>query len=297
MNARPWPRPLQAGDRVQLAAASSALQGDAISRLEAGIVVLERWGLEVEPHRNLQRHWGYYAGTDPERLEDLQPNAPLVACMRGGWGSARLLERPLAAEEHWLLGFSDVTSLLWARQAAGLPGGIHGPMVTTLGAEPEWSQERLRALLFGEALPPLQGTVWNPGQAEGPCLAGNLTVATHLLGTPHLPDLSGAILLFEDIGEAPYRIDRMLSHWRLSGALQQIAGLGFGSFSDCEGDEDDARDPQHSFGLQAVLQERCGDLGIPVIADLPFGHRCGNAAIPIGRRARLDGERGQLLLL
>ncbi|MGA0252387.1 MAG: S66 peptidase family protein [Vulcanococcus sp.] len=297
MNARPWPRPLQAGDRVQLAAASSALQGDAISRLEAGIAVLERWGLEVEPHRNLQRHWGYYAGTDPERLEDLQPNAPLVACMRGGWGSARLLERPLAAEEHWLLGFSDVTSLLWARQAAGLPGGIHGPMVTTLGAEPEWSQERLRALLFGEALPPLQGTVWNPGQAEGPCLAGNLTVATHLLGTPHLPDLSGAILLFEDIGEAPYRIDRMLSHWRLSGALQQIAGLGFGSFSDCEGDEDDARDPQHSFGLQAVLQERCGDLGIPVIADLPFGHRCGNAAIPIGRRARLDGERGQLLLL
>lgn len=297
MNARPWPRPLQAGDRVQLAAASSALQGDAISRLEAGIAVLERWGLEVEPHRNLQRHWGYYAGTDPERLEDLQPNAPLVACMRGGWGSARLLERPLAAEEHWLLGFSDITSLLWARQAAGLPGGIHGPMVTTLGAEPEWSQERLRALLFGEALPPLQGTVWNPGQAEGPCLAGNLTVATHLLGTPHLPDLSGAILLFEDIGEAPYRIDRMLSHWRLSGALQQIAGLGFGSFSDCEGDEDDARDPQHSFGLQAVLQERCGDLGIPVIADLPFGHRCGNAAIPIGRRARLDGERGQLLLL
>ena len=297
MNARPWPRPLQAGDRVQLAAASSALQGDAISRLEAGIVVLERWGLEVEPHRNLQRHWGYYAGTDPERLEDLQPNAPLVACMRGGWGSARLLERPLAAEEHWLLGFSDVTSLLWARQASGLPGGIHGPMVTTLGAEPEWSQERLRALLFGEALPPLQGTVWNPGQAEGPCLAGNLTVATHLLGTPHLPDLSGAILLFEDIGEAPYRIDRMLSHWRLSGALQQIAGLGFGSFSDCEGDEDDARDPQHSFGLQAVLQERCGDLGIPVIAELPFGHRCGNAAIPIGRRARLDGERGQLLLL
>ncbi len=297
MNARPWPRPLQAGDRVQLAAASSALQGDAISRLEAGIAVLERWGLEVEPHRNLQRHWGYYAGTDPERLEDLQPNAPLVACMRGGWGSARLLERPLAAEEHWLLGFSDVTSLLWARQAAGLPGGIHGPMVTTLGAEPEWSQERLRALLFGEALPPLQGTVWSPGQAEGPCLAGNLTVATHLLGTPHLPDLSGAILLFEDIGEAPYRIDRMLSHWRLSGALQQIAGLGFGSFSDCEGDEDDARDPQHSFGLQAVLQERCGDLGIPVIADLPFGHRCGNAAIPIGRRARLDGERGQLLLL
>ena len=297
MNARAWPRPLQAGDRVQLAAASSALQGDAISRLEAGIVVLERWGLEVEPHRNLQRHWGYYAGTDPERLEDLQPNAPLVACMRGGWGSARLLERPLAADEHWLLGFSDVTSLLWARQAAGLPGGIHGPMVTTLGAEPEWSQERLRALLFGEALPPLHGTVWNPGQAEGPCLAGNLTVATHLLGTPHLPDLSGAILLFEDIGEAPYRIDRMLSHWRLSGALQQIAGLGFGSFSDCEGDEDDARDPQHSFGLQAVLQERCGDLGIPVIADLPFGHRCGNAAIPIGRRARLDGERGQLLLL
>jgi len=303
MNERPWPQPLQSGDRVQLAAASSALQGEAISRLEAGIAVLQHWGLEVSSHHNLERHWGYYAGTDQERLADLQACAPLVACIRGGWGSARLLEHPLmddllgAASSHWLLGFSDVTSLLWARQAAGIPGGVHGPMLTTLGAEPEWSQERLRALLFGEPLPALKGTTWSEGQARGPCLVGNLTVATHLLGTPHLPELRGAILLLEDVGEAPYRIDRMLSHWRLSGALQQVAGIGFGSFSDCEADEEDARDPQRSFGLNAVLQERCGDLGIPVIADLPFGHRCGNAAIPIGRMGHLDGTTGELRLL
>lgn len=302
MSERPWPRPLQAGDRVQLAAASSALQGEAISRLDAGIRVLQRWGLEVENHPNLERHWGYYAGTDAERRADLLPKAPLVACVRGGWGSARLLEQPLmdaflGAPAHWLLGFSDVTSLLWARQAAGLPGGIHGPMLTSLAAEPAWSQERLRALLFGEPLPSLVGTPWQMGQAEGPCLVGNLTVATHLLGTPHLPDLRGVILLLEDVGEAPYRIDRMLSHWRLSGALQQVAGIGFGSFSDCEADEEDARDHGRSFALEAVLKERCGDLGIPLVADLPFGHQCGNAALPIGRRGRLDGERGELTLL
>jgi muramoyltetrapeptide carboxypeptidase len=89
----------------------------------------------------------------------------------------------------------------------------------------------------------------------------------------------------------------MLSHWRLSGALQQVAGIGFGSFSDCEADEEDARDPECSFALEAVLKERCGDLGIPLVAGLPFGHQCGNAALPIGRRGRLDGERGELTLL
>ena len=302
MSERPWPKPLQPGDHVQLAAASSALQGEAISRLEAGIRVLQRWGLEVENHPNLERHWGYYAGSDAERRADLLPKAPLVACVRGGWGSARLLEQPLmdaflGAPAHWLLGFSDVTSLLWARQAAGLPGGIHGPMLTSLAAEPAWSQERLRALLFGEPLPSLAGTPWRPGQAEGPCLVGNLTVATHLLGTPHLPDLRGLILLLEDVGEAPYRIDRMLSHWRLSGALQQVAGIGFGSFSDCEADAEDARDPERSFALEAVLKERCGDLGVPLVAGLPFGHQCGNAALPIGRHGHLDGERGVLTLL
>ncbi len=297
----PLPRPLQTGDRVRLVAASSALEnGEALA---VGLELLRDWGLRIEgdPLALLQRRWGYLAGRDAERLADLiQPPdahepAALLACVRGGWGAARLLERRPPAEADWLLGFSDVTSLLFDRVAQGRSGGVHGPLLTTLAAEPEWSRERLRALLFGEPLPPLQGESWQGGIAEGPLLVANLTVATHLLGTPHLPPLAGAILVLEDVGEAPYRIERMLTHWRLCGGLQQLAGLGFGSFSGCE--DDDERPEQRRFSLEQVLRERSADLGIPVVAGLPVGHTAGNAALPLGVRARLDGERAQLSLL
>lgn len=293
MSTLAWPAPLHAGDRVQLAAASSALDTAALDRLEAGIRELESWGLVVEPHPQPLRRWGHLAGEDRQRRDDLRPgDAVLLACIRGGWGSARLLEQDASAATaaHWLLGFSDVTSLLWARQAAGISGGVHGPMLTSLAAEPEWSRERLRDLLFGRPLPPLRGTRWRPGAAEGPLLVANLTVATHLLGTRHLPSLQGAVLVLEDVGEAPYRLDRMLTHWRLCGALQQLAAVGFGQFSGCD-------DPDGDDSAEAVLRERTADLGIPVLADLPVGHAAGNAALPLGVRARLDASAGRLDLL
>ena len=300
----PLPRPLRQGDRVRLVAASSAL--DSGDSLAAGLELLRSWGLVIEgdPQALLQRRWGYMAGRDRERLADLTP-APvdsqeppaLLACVRGGWGAARLLEQRPPAEADWLLGFSDVTSLLFDRVVQGRGGGVHGPLLTTLAAEPAWSQERLRALLFGEPLAPLQGESWRGGCAEGPLLAANLTVATHLLGTPHLPPLAGAILVLEDVGEAPYRIERMLTHWRLCGALQQLAGLAFGSFRGCQEEDGDGRPPERCFSLEQVLRERSLDLGIPVLAGLPVGHTPGNAALPLGVRARLDGDRGELALL
>jgi muramoyltetrapeptide carboxypeptidase len=309
-----WPEPLRSGDRVQLVAASSALLGDdALARLQGGIAVLEGWGLEVQRTPLHERRWGYLAGRDPERRGDLEAaarcGAELLACVRGGWGAARLLEGPLALPCRWLLGFSDVTSLLWAQLAQGQGGGIHGPLLTTLAAEPAWSQERLRALLFGDPLADLQGEGWSGGVTAGPLLAANLTVATHLLGTPHLPDLRGAILVLEDVGEAPYRIERMLTHWRLSGALQQLVGIGLGQFNDCEDGGADARPteatgPQSAdaigatapdrFTLEQVLRERTADLGIPVVGNLPVGHVAGNAALPLGAWAELDAGSGLL---
>jgi len=298
----PLPRPLNRGDRVRLFAAGCALNGG--EALAAGLALLRGGGLQIEgdPEALLQRRWGYLAGSDGERLADLTPEratgqepAPLLACVRGGWGAARLLERRTPAEPGWLLGFSDVTSLLFDRVAQGLGGGVHGPLLTTLAAEPEWSQQRLRSLLFGEPLPPLQGEGWRGGRAEGPLLVANLTVATHLLGTPHLPPLAGAILVLEDVGEAPYRIERMLTHWRLCGALQQLAGLAFGSFSGCD-DDSDERPAERRFSLEQVLRERSGDLGIPVLAGLPVGHTSGNAALPLGVLAHLDADRGELSL-
>ncbi len=304
----PLPPPLRPGDRVRLVAASSALEES--GRLAAGLAVLAGWGLAVEepPLALLERRWGYLAGRDHERAADLRPGPragsatvdppALWACVRGGWGSARLLEAPLAQPPGWLLGFSDVTSLLFERVRQGLGGGIHGPMLTTLAAEPDWSRERLRALLFGAALEDLRGTGWGTGVAEGRLLVANLTVATHLLGTPHLPDLRGAILILEDVGEAPYRLERMLTQWRLSGAMRQLAGIGFGSFTGCdEADSRAAQPPEMRFRVEEVLRERTHDLGLPVVADLPVGHAPGNAALPLGRPARLDADRGRLSLL
>ena len=185
-------------------------------------------------------------------------------------------------------------SLLWARWARGWRGGVHGPLLTTLAGEPPWSRERLRDLLFGRGLAPLEGSPWVAGIGEGPLLVANLTVATHLLGTPHLPDLRGAIVIFEDVGEAPYRLERMLTHWRLCGALQQLAGIGFGHFSGCVDTDRAEEDPATFFTAEQVLLERTADLGIPVVANLPVGHAPGNAALPVGVWARLDGHSGRL---
>lgn len=296
------PPPLRRGDQVALVAASSALQGpEAMERLSAGIAVLESWGLEVAAGDQAQRRWGTLAGRDPERAGDLEratrSGAALLACLRGGWGAARLLEQPLPLPPRWLLGFSDVTSLLWAQLAHGAGGAVHGPLLTTLAAEPAWSRQRLRDLLFGLPLPPLQGQGCRPGRAEGPLLVANLTVATHLLGTRHLPALGGAILVLEDVGEAPYRLDRLLTHWRLSGALQQLGGIGFGHFSDCDDPEADNPEASGPLTSRQVLLERSADLGIPLVEGLPVGHEPGNAALPLGVRARLDGSSGTLELL
>jgi muramoyltetrapeptide carboxypeptidase len=266
--------------------------------------VLRSWGLDVEERPELLgRRWGFLAGEDHYRAADLDPGDPssqagaaLFACVRGGWGSARLLEQELPDHNAWLLGFSDVTSLLWERLARGRGGAIHGPLVTTLAAEPGWSQDRLRALLFGEPLPDLEGEGWQGGVAAGPLLAANLTVATHLLGTRHLPDLQGAILVLEDVAEAPYRLERMLTHWRLCGALQQLAGIGLGNFRDCVDHDRSDQPSHHYFTAEQVLRERTADLGIPVVSQLPVGHLPGNGALPLGRMARLDGDRGRLTL-
>ncbi|KZR81882.1 putative murein peptide carboxypeptidase [Prochlorococcus marinus str. MIT 1342] len=286
---------LQSGDEVVTVAASSALE-DEQSLLE-GLKVLEGWGLVCRPQQVSERRWGYLAGKDASRQRDLNPESPaaLLACARGGWGAARLLEHKQTWRPGWLMGFSDVTALLWARLAAGFDGCVHGPLLTTLAKEPAWSQARLHDLLFGKPIPDLEGQPWMGGVASGPLVVANLTVASHLLGSSHVPDLKGAILILEDVEEAPYRIDRMLTHWRLTGLLQRLAGLGFGSFEGCEVPEQIPGD--QTFQLEEILKERSTDLGIPVVGQLPVGHCCGNAALPLGRQAQLDGNHGRLSLL
>ncbi|MEM7650028.1 MAG: LD-carboxypeptidase, partial [Cyanobacteria bacterium P01_A01_bin.70] len=166
---------------------------------------------------------------------------------------------------------------------------VHGPLLTTLGQEPDWSRQRLFDWVSGRAIAPLQGVTWQPGQVTGRLLPANLTVATHLLGTPHEPDLNGVILAFEDVTEAPYRLDRMLTHWRMLGKFAPVAGVAIGRFSRC-----DAPDGIPSLDVETVLRDRLNDLGIPVVAELPFGHDGVNAALPVGAAATLDADAGTL---
>jgi muramoyltetrapeptide carboxypeptidase len=176
--------------------------------------------------------------------------------------------------------------MLMAQWSAGLQGAIHG---STAGPDSQW--ERTVRLLKGELVSPLQGRAVRAGVARGPLVVTNLTVATHLIGTPWFPDLRGSILVLEDVGEAPYRVDRMLTQWRSAGLFKGLAGVACGRFS---WKEDDVL--PGDFSMPEILEERLSDLGVPLLMDLPLGHGLPNMSLPLGREALLDAQSGQLKL-
>ncbi|WP_449417015.1 S66 peptidase family protein [Phormidium nigroviride] len=317
MSERKW---LQQGDLLRVIAPSGCLRE--FEAFDKGVEIWRSHGYRVELTPGFDSRWGYLAGTDDTRLAQLtdalkDAECRAILCARGGYGSTRLLEllskdsrggAPVPALEQgsegareqlpitnyplpitkWLIGFSDITALLWSQAHLGI-WGVHGPLLTTLASEPDWSVERLFDLVEGRALKPLQGKGWGGGRATGVLLPANLTVATHLLGTPYQPDLTNAILAFEDVTEAPYRIDRMLTQWRMMGAFSGVRGIALGRFSRCEPTADIP-----SFTVEEVLCDRLADLNIPIVSDLPFGHDGPNAALPVGIPAQLDGDSGIL---
>ena len=252
----------------------------------------QQWHLEIP--EAVTRQWRYFSGSDQERVKDLRsawndPTVDAVITLGGGWGAARVLEAGFRFPRRpkWSLGFSDTSSLLLAQWAAGLPGAIHG---SSGGTDAQW--KRTVDLLCGRPVAPLQGEPRRRGIARGPLVVTNLTVATHLIGTPWLPSLKGAILVLEDVGEAPYRVDRMLTQWRSAGLLQHLAGVACGRFSWAKDDI-----LPGDFTMEEILEERLGDLGIPLVLNLPVGHGQPNQALPLGSQAELDGERGLLSLI
>lgn len=292
MKACQLPPFLQPGDDLWVTLPSGTLrERDAFDQ---GVAALRSHAYKVHFSTNITDQWGYLAGTDTRRrlalTQGLKGDYQGIFCGRGGYGGARLFEDwewpPTSSK--WLVGFSDVTALLWGLATQGI-ASIHGPVMTTLAQEPDWSQQRLLDWLAGRPILPLTGKGWGQGKAEGILLPGNLTVATHLLATSLFPNLSQVILALEDVGEAPYRIDRMLTQWRLSGVLKQVKGIALGRFSDCQ-----APTGIPSLTVEEVLRDRLGDLGIPIVSDLPFGHGAPNAALPVGVPAQLDGDRGIL---
>lgn len=300
------PPPLKPGDLLRVVAPSGALRE--FEAFQNGVEIWQSKGYRVELPINWDARVGYLAGTDIERRQQLadawqEPECKGILCARGGYGSARLLENwtwkgglgtgkealtTSSPTPKWLIGFSDITSLLWSLCQSGI-SGIHGSVLTTLAAEPEWSIKRLFDCVEGRPIAPLSGVSWGSGKVTGMLLPANLTVATHLLGTPVQPPLDGVILALEDVTEAPYRIDRMLTQWRMSGAFQKVKGIALGRFSRCE-------PPKNvpSWTIEQVLRDRLLDLGIPIISDLPFGHDGVNAALPVGQPVVLDADQGTL---
>jgi muramoyltetrapeptide carboxypeptidase len=285
------PAPLRSGDLLRVIAPSGRLREQ--TAFLAGIEIWRKQGYRIQIDDDGSSGWGYLAANDEQRRTCLaaawaDPACRGILCVRGGYGGARLLENwqwPAAAPK-WLIGFSDITSLLWSLSRSGV-AGVHGPVLTSLATEPAWSQERLFAWVAGQPVPALTGDGWGGGEVSGYLLPANLTVATHLLHTPAQAELTDVILAIEDVTEAPYRIDRMLTHWRSSGLLKKVKGIALGRFSQCE-----AEAP--SFTVAEVLRDRLGDLGIPIVANLPFGHDGCNAMLPVGVPTVLNADTGEL---
>lgn len=307
------PPALQRGDEVAVVLPSSAVRDrDALDR---GMDRLRAWGLrpslvgDGDPCRGLDWPEGSeLAAEDDARLRALheafsEPRYRGVLCARGGYGAPRLLVdldwSRLAADPKVLLGYSDITALLCGAAVAAQVASLHGPMVATTeemdAGDACWDQQR--ALLFDAAPTSLpaaaSGRTLRSGVAEGPLLGGNLAVLQGLLGTPWLPPLDGALLFLEDIGEAPYRVDRMLTQLRLAGVLDRVAGVLLGDFH--VGGTSLAS--EHA-PMQRVLEERLAHLDVPVACGLPFGHRPRSWTLPFGARAQLEaGPRGASLTL
>ena len=284
--------PLRKGARLRAINPGTWIEPDTAFDALIDRCAAEDWTLEIPP--SVTEQWRYFSGRDQERAVELtrawaDPSIDAVISLGGGWGSARVLEAgfEFPRRPKWSLGFSDSCSLLLAQWAAGLPGAIHG---STSGTEDQW--QRTVDLLKGRPVAPLDGRGIVPGIGEGFLVVTNLTVGTHLIGTPWMPHLDGTILVLEDVGEAPYRVDRMLTQWRSAGLLDKVAGVACGRFSWMEDDIQPG-----DFSMEEILENRLGGLGVPLVVNLPIGHGLPNQALPLGQRARLDGRRGRLALL
>ena len=308
------PKTLKPGDTIGLITPSSYVFDTwridlAASRLEAALGVRCRLGRYVKG-----RH-GYMAGTEKERLEDLHAmfadrSVAGVFCLEGGYGTERLLPgidyELVRKNPKVLLGFSDITGLhLAITRRAGLVT-FHGPVA--LGSMPAWSLASLKKALFssepvGElSNPPEDDPNWPqfplhtvaPGSARGPIAGGNLTLVSTTMGTPYEIEAKGRILFLEDTGEAPYRVDRMLTQLKLAGKLQEAAGIVWGTCTDCTPAKSSF---EVNLSMSDLLDEILGDLGKPVLAGLVFGHTKEKATIPMGVEAELDAGAKRVAII
>ncbi len=309
------PPRIRPGDTIGLIEPASA--SDEPFQLQLVEETIAAMGLKAKRAGNLLQRDGYLAGTDAARAAGMnalfaEPEVRAIFAVRGGWGAARTLPlldwKTIRANPKLVLGFSDITALHMAIAAQGGFVTLHGP-----NAGSSWGKasfEHFKSIAFDGATP----TYVNPnavedrliqrrwrtrtvrgGKARGKLLGGNLTVLTALVGTPYLPDFSGAILFLEDVDEAEYRIDRMLTQLGQAGVLRNLAGAVFGQCTDCV-----ARNTDKGYGgftLSALLDHHLGRLGVPVYQGGYFGHIADQFTLPVGVQAEIDADAGAIRLL
>lgn len=302
------PRRLRPGDTIGIIAPASPGK---IEHTEAGCRWLEEQGFYVYSGSTIGQTYGYLAGTDAERAADINtmfasPAINGIICLRGGYGTMRLLDLLdydiIRANPKVFVGYSDITALhLSIGQRTGLIT-FHGPMVASdLGQlPPDYTCDRFLSAVMNTC--PI-GPVTNPplvpppvfiapGAARGQLTGGNLSLISATLGTRYEINTCGKILLLEEVGEDPYRIDRMLTQLLLAGKLQAAVGI---VFDVCSGCDVEGEDPASAFTVEEVLRDRLGNLEKPVLCNLYFGHTPEKATLPLGVEASLTVEEGLVI--
>ncbi|MBR9984894.1 MAG: LD-carboxypeptidase [Desulfosarcina sp.] len=287
------PPALKPGDTLGIVAPASPFDRESF---DAGLRVLESMNFKLVIPESIFDQNGYLAGSDQQRADLLNrlfadPDIDGIICARGGYGAMRLLPLldvdAIACHPKVFVGFSDITVLLDSLVQRCRMVVFHGPTVTTLGkADPSTRDRFLSALSTPEPLSIATSSsqVIQSGIAAGRFFCGNLTLFCHLTGTPFQPDFSGGILLIEDQGEAPYRIDRMLTQMRMAGCFEGLAGLALGAFTDCGSAEE----------VHRIVADRLVGLDLPILAGFEVGHETVNMTLPVGLPVRLDTTFGTL---
>lgn len=299
------PHRLRPGDTLGFVGPSGALPR--LQTLELAVAAAESLGYRVKVFESCRARYGYLSGDDALRARDVNlafadDSVQAVVCLRGGYGAPRILDLldydAIAASPKVFTGFSDITGLHLALFAKARLVTFHSPMPTGDGILPTFDPftlASLRAALSDAALGcPLQNPPdqpmrsFAPGVCEGELVGGNLSLLAALVGTPYFPDLKGKLLFFEDVNEYLYRVDRMLTQLRLSGALDACAGFVLGGFTSCENEYPDLALP---FGqiLADILPP-----GKPVLTNVRAGHLTPKLTLPLGVRYRLDADASTL---
>jgi muramoyltetrapeptide carboxypeptidase len=296
---------LKIGDTIGLVAPAGI---ESSEKIEKGIEKLRRLGFNIKKGKHIYDKWGYFAGKDEDRAKDIMDmfeddEVNMVLCVRGGYGAMRIMPyldfHKIQKNSKIFMGYSDITVLLNTIYQKEELITFHGPMVNSSLDVEETLESFLSTVMGGHEEYCIENPVHIPmisntdKSVEGRIVGGNLSLICSVLGTPYEIDIKDKLLFIEEVGEAPYRIDRMLTQLQLTEKLNQCSGIILGQFTDCDGEKED----NNSFTLSQVLEDRIMVLNKPVLTNLMCGHDNPKLVLPIGAKARLNCKRGQIEIL